>query len=641
MAVSRTRPADEETPLLRQLDDDTHERPQEHQQETKETPIPWAQFSLTLFLQFAEPLTSQVIYPFIPQLIREIGITNGDETKVGYYVGMMQSIFFATQALTVLHWSRISDSVGRKPVILVGLFGLSLSMYCFGLSRSFAGLVISRCLSGALNGNIGVVKSMMGELTDSTNVARAFAYQPIPWSLGATIGPLIGGALSRPAERFPDIFGGNEFLKKYPYFLPCAIPASFSIIAWIIMFFFLKETNPTGFKVSSLLRLNVFSGRSRSRSPTLTSKLDLVPAEGPKPTPPLRSLLTPPVILSIVTYALLSLLDIAYRALQPVFYSTPRSLGGLGLEPHSIGGALAILGLANGAFQVCCFARMVKRWGVRITYLAGIASAAPIFIIFPMMSAVVRAEGQAAAGRQFSGDGTADDSQALSLPLLLLLSTQLALTLLLNMSYSCVFIYITAAANTKRTSTKATPKLAPARPPISSSSSSATLVPCPNSSSKRVASPAGPSSPKRSQLQTKKPTKGKRSSTLGAVNGLAQCTVSVMRCVGPYAASSLYAKGLSWQYGSGAYEPPESLPDSPVFEGSVGSLQSGLGATYWEGSDEVFRRLGGMLVYIMMIVIVVFTLVVGAGLPDEPWGADDEEIDDGDGDGEGNTDGEQ
>jgi MFS family permease len=44
--------------------------------------------------------------------------------------------------VTVLHWSRISDRVGRKPVILTGLFGLSLSMYCFGLSKTFWGLVL-------------------------------------------------------------------------------------------------------------------------------------------------------------------------------------------------------------------------------------------------------------------------------------------------------------------------------------------------------------------------------------------------------------------------------------------------------------------------------------------------------------------
>ncbi len=53
--------------------------------------------------------------------------------------------------MTVLQWSRVSDRVGRKPVILSGLFGLCISMYCFGLSKTFWGLVLSRSLNGALS----------------------------------------------------------------------------------------------------------------------------------------------------------------------------------------------------------------------------------------------------------------------------------------------------------------------------------------------------------------------------------------------------------------------------------------------------------------------------------------------------------
>ena len=94
------------------------------------------------------------------QFVRNVGITHGDESRVGYYVGLMvrssvnldtvrashdvfqQSIFFATEALTVLHWSRLSDVVGRKPIILSGLLGLSLSMYSFGLSTTYWGAVL-------------------------------------------------------------------------------------------------------------------------------------------------------------------------------------------------------------------------------------------------------------------------------------------------------------------------------------------------------------------------------------------------------------------------------------------------------------------------------------------------------------------
>ena len=105
--------------------------------------------------------------------------------------------------MAVMQWSRLSDRIGRKPVILFGLSGLSVSMTCFGLSKTFWQLVVrsvkvepaecplssfSRCICGLLNGNVGAVKSMIGELTDSTNIAQAFALMPIGWCIGSTLG---------------------------------------------------------------------------------------------------------------------------------------------------------------------------------------------------------------------------------------------------------------------------------------------------------------------------------------------------------------------------------------------------------------------------------------------------------------------
>ena len=49
----------------------------------------------------------------------------------------------------------------------------------------------SRSLNGALNGNIGVMKSMMIEITDSTNLAQAYAYMPIAWCSGSTLGSVL------------------------------------------------------------------------------------------------------------------------------------------------------------------------------------------------------------------------------------------------------------------------------------------------------------------------------------------------------------------------------------------------------------------------------------------------------------------
>ena len=53
-----------------------------------------------------------------------------------------ESLFFATEAMFIMQWARLSDRVGRKPVLLTGVGGLCISMLCFGLSKTFTGLVI-------------------------------------------------------------------------------------------------------------------------------------------------------------------------------------------------------------------------------------------------------------------------------------------------------------------------------------------------------------------------------------------------------------------------------------------------------------------------------------------------------------------
>lgn len=55
----------------------------------KRTPLPWMQLSIVYLIQFTEPISSFVIYPFINQFIRETGITKGDELNTGYFAGII------------------------------------------------------------------------------------------------------------------------------------------------------------------------------------------------------------------------------------------------------------------------------------------------------------------------------------------------------------------------------------------------------------------------------------------------------------------------------------------------------------------------------------------------------------------------
>ncbi len=207
---------------------------------------------------------------------------------------------------------------------------------------------------------------------------------PISWSTGAVLGPIIGGALSRPAEQFPDLFGNSEFLKEYPYFLPCAIPATFSAIAWVVTYLYLKETARNTTSIRSLLK--------RTPSSESTTKIG-APEDDKEKALPLRSLLIPKVVIAGGNYAMLSLLDISFRAIQPVFLSTPVELGGLALPPPTIGKILSAYGIINGLFQIFFFARINNTWGSRYTFIVGIASSFPVFACYPIMSHLVKTQG--------------------------------------------------------------------------------------------------------------------------------------------------------------------------------------------------------------------------------------------------------
>ncbi|GLB43326.1 putative major facilitator superfamily protein [Lyophyllum shimeji] len=462
------------------------------------TPLPKLQLFIIIFIQIAEPVTSTVIYPFVNDLVRTLGITNGDEKKTGYYVGLVESIFYAAEALTVLNWGRASDKIGRRPILLGGMLGLAMSMLGFGLSKGYWMLIVSRCAQGAFNGNIGVTKSVMAEITDATNAAQAFSFLPVAWSIGSTLGPLIGGAFTAPATRRPDIFGHFQFFKNYPYFLPCFVATLVPLSAFLLAFVALKETLPAAVehqKQADALKALAEADETGSPRPTTrllspsSSRTSLLQDYGATTAaasphasepgtpikkqfsdttaspPPFRALFIPRVLIPITNFAFLAFLDQSLLVLLPLIYSTPLCLGGLGLPPSTIGTILGVWGVINGFVQVFGFAPFRARVGHRNCYMFGIAGLGVCFATFPVLAVLARWDGGEVGPWVWCG-----------------IAVQLTAYMLSYMSYACMFMYIAAAA--------------PSR------------------------------------------------STLGATNGLAQLTASSVRALAPSTASSLFSFSL-------------------------------------------------------------------------------------------------
>lgn len=109
----------------------------------------------------------------------------------------------------------------------------------------------------------------------------------------------------------------------------------------------------------------------------------------------MRAVMTAPVLISVLNYALLALVEGAMRALQPLFYATHPALGGLGLTPPTIGACLGAVGLLNGVFQACFFARIQRRCGTRRVFATGMAAFVPLFAAFPFINFLARTYGMA------------------------------------------------------------------------------------------------------------------------------------------------------------------------------------------------------------------------------------------------------
>lgn len=359
-------------------------------------------------------MTSTSITPYINQMMNELPIVGGDQRRVGYYSGITTSVYFAAEAVTVLYWNRLSDHVGRKPILLFGLFGTIVSITMFGLSRSFWSLAFCRFLSGALNGNVGVSKSMLAELADGSNLARAFSFVPLVFVVGQVMGSFVGGFLSRPQDRWPDYFP-QPFWAEYPYFLPCLVVASFSLIQFAIAAIFLEET---------LSRKASTIGTPQER----TSSQHEEHAEQPLP---LRSLLTRPVVISIANYGTLALLEIAASALIPLVWSTAIELGGLGLTPASIGLWMSAYGCVSAMFQIAFFPRLVARFGPGRVVVATAVAFGLLYALFPFENMLAR------------GTGTA----TVVWPLIVLQLVSLSVS---DLGFSSVFMFVSSAAPNKR-----------------------------------------------------------------------------------------------------------------------------------------------------------------------------------------------
>lgn len=161
------------------------------------------------------------------------------EESVGLYAGLLTATFAICQFISSYFWGLLSDKYGRKAALIIGSVVSAFAIIMFGTSTGYLQAVSARSLAGIFNGNIGVARAYVADITNGQNRGFAFSIFAIAFSAGIIVGSICGGALIQTFDLDDD--GGHRqsvgvikwwiFDEEFPYLAPCVVGMLISMIS--------------------------------------------------------------------------------------------------------------------------------------------------------------------------------------------------------------------------------------------------------------------------------------------------------------------------------------------------------------------------------------------------------------------------
>jgi DHA1 family multidrug resistance protein-like MFS transporter len=162
-----------------------------------------------------------IIIPVLPFFAEQVGATPTE-------LGLLMAVYSLMQFLFAPMWGSLSDRIGRKPVILIGIAGLSLSFFLFAVSTKLWMLFAARILGGFLSSaNMPTTMAYVADVTTPENRGKGMGIIGAAVGLGFIFGPALGGIFSKSSLSMPFFVAGI-----------------ISAITFFFVLFFLKESLP-------------------------------------------------------------------------------------------------------------------------------------------------------------------------------------------------------------------------------------------------------------------------------------------------------------------------------------------------------------------------------------------------------------
>jgi DHA1 family tetracycline resistance protein-like MFS transporter len=183
---------------------------------------------LVLFLTvFIDLIGFGMVIPFLSYYAREYGAS-------GFMVGAVVGIYSIMQFFFAPVWGRLSDRVGRRPILLLSLTASTAGYVLFAFSHSLGALFLSRVIAGIGGANIGTAQAYIADSTAPENRARGMGLIGAAFGLGFILGPPLSGILSTVGTKHG--LHGN--------LLPGLVAAGLSFTAFLIALSVLAESKP-------------------------------------------------------------------------------------------------------------------------------------------------------------------------------------------------------------------------------------------------------------------------------------------------------------------------------------------------------------------------------------------------------------
>jgi MFS transporter, DHA1 family, tetracycline resistance protein len=193
-----------------------------------------------LITVFLDMMGIGLVIPVLPALIATF---TSDRDAQTYWYGAMLGSYGLMQFVSAPLLGAVSDRLGRRPVLLISIFGLAFTFLLTAISPFLWLLLVARVIGGAAGGSYSVASAYVADVTNPEQRSRSFGILGVAFGLGFIFGPMIGGTMA-----LADI--------RLPYFAA----ATLGSINWLYGFFVLPESLPADRrKAFSFARANPFS----------------------------------------------------------------------------------------------------------------------------------------------------------------------------------------------------------------------------------------------------------------------------------------------------------------------------------------------------------------------------------------------